>query len=80
MLLSPLGERLGEGGDAGDSRRVATPSPNLSPKGERNMKELPSVALLLILATLVFLGGAAIGAPGEDQGDQRTGDSHDHGY
>ncbi len=36
MLLSPLGERLGEGVM---QERVfgLTPSPNLSPKGERNM-------------------------------------------
>ena len=36
MLLSPLGERLGEG--VMQAAVVAlTPSPNLSPKGERNM-------------------------------------------
>jgi hypothetical protein len=38
MLLSPLGERLGEG----VTREKAfglTPSPNLSPKGERNMSD-----------------------------------------
>jgi hypothetical protein len=34
MFLSPLGERLGEG-VATDGVRV-TPSPNLSPKGERS--------------------------------------------
>src|SRR6266852_6228494 len=33
MLLSPLGERLGEG----VPRAFETRSPNLSPKGERNM-------------------------------------------
>jgi len=33
MLLSPLGERLGEW----VARAFKTPSPNLSPKGERNM-------------------------------------------
>jgi hypothetical protein len=34
-FLSPLGERLGEGG----ARAVSciTPSPNLSPKGERSL-------------------------------------------
>jgi hypothetical protein len=38
MLLSPLGERLGEGVM---QKRVfgLTPSPNLSPKGERNLKK-----------------------------------------
>jgi hypothetical protein len=37
MLLSPLGERLGEG----MMQEIVfglTPSPNLSPKGERNMR------------------------------------------
>jgi len=34
MLLSPLGERLGEG----VARAVEAPSPSLSPKGERNMR------------------------------------------
>ena len=36
MFLSPLGERLGEG----VSKIVSciTPSPSLSPKGERSMK------------------------------------------
>ena len=36
MLLSPLGERLGEGVMQGTVFGL-TPSPNLSPKGERNM-------------------------------------------
>jgi hypothetical protein len=36
MLLSPLGERLGEG--VLQETVFATPSPNLSPKGERNMR------------------------------------------
>jgi hypothetical protein len=37
MFLSPLGERLGEGAN---SKVVSfiTPSPSLSPKGERSMK------------------------------------------
>ena len=35
MLLSPLGERLGEG--VLQETVLMTPSPNLSPKGERNM-------------------------------------------
>jgi len=35
MLLSPLGERLGEGVML--ETTADTPSPNLSPKGERNM-------------------------------------------
>jgi hypothetical protein len=35
MLLSPLGERLGEG--VMQETFLVTPSPNLSPKGERNM-------------------------------------------
>jgi len=35
MLLSPLGERLGEG--VMQETAFDTPSPNLSPKGERNM-------------------------------------------
>ena len=34
MLLSPLGERLGEG--VMQETVFGTPSPNLSPKGERN--------------------------------------------
>ena len=38
MLLSPLGERLGEG-VMQETAFALTPSPNLSPKGERNMKE-----------------------------------------
>ena len=37
MLLSPLGERLGEG-VMQETVFALTPSPNLSPKGERNMK------------------------------------------
>jgi hypothetical protein len=37
MLLSPLGERLGEGVTQ-ETVFALTPSPNLSPKGERNMK------------------------------------------
>ncbi len=36
MLLSPLGERLGEGAMQ-ETIFALTPSPNLSPKGERNM-------------------------------------------
>ena len=36
MLLSPLGERLGEG-VLQEAAFALTPSPNLSPKGERNM-------------------------------------------
>jgi hypothetical protein len=36
MLLSPFGERLGEG-VMQEAAFVLTPSPNLSPKGERNM-------------------------------------------
>ena len=35
MLLSPLGERLGEG--VMQETIFGYPSPNLSPKGERNM-------------------------------------------
>ena len=35
MLLSPLGERLGEG--VMQETVFDSPSPNLSPKGERNM-------------------------------------------
>ena len=38
MLLSPLGERLGEGVMQEEGFGL-TPSPNLSPKGERNMKD-----------------------------------------
>jgi hypothetical protein len=37
MLLSPLGERLDEG-VLQDEAFGLTPSPNLSPKGERNMR------------------------------------------
>ena len=36
MFLSPLGERLGEGVNA-KTVSCITPSPNLSPKGERSM-------------------------------------------
>jgi hypothetical protein len=39
MLLSPLGERLGEGVVMQETVSGLTPSPNLSPKGERNMKK-----------------------------------------
>jgi hypothetical protein len=35
MLLSPLGERLGEG--VMGETVSGSPSPNLSPKGERNV-------------------------------------------
>jgi hypothetical protein len=38
MFLSPLGERLGEGVNAKIASCI-TPSPSLSPKGERSMKE-----------------------------------------
>jgi hypothetical protein len=38
MLLSPLGERLGEGVTL-EAVFGLTPSPNLSPKGERNMND-----------------------------------------
>ena len=38
MLLSPLGERLGEG-VMQETFFGLTPSPNLSPKGERNMND-----------------------------------------
>ena len=38
MLLSPLGERLGEG-VMQEAIFALTPSPNLSPKGERNMND-----------------------------------------
>jgi hypothetical protein len=37
MLLSPLGERLGEG-VMQETVFVLTPSPKLNPKGERNMR------------------------------------------
>ncbi len=37
MFLSPLGERLGEG--VIEVVAYITPSPSLSPKGERSMKE-----------------------------------------
>ncbi len=36
-LLSPLGERLGEG-VMQEATFALNPSPNLSPKGERNMR------------------------------------------
>jgi hypothetical protein len=36
MFLSPLGERLGEGVNPKIVSRI-TPSPNLSPKGERSL-------------------------------------------
>jgi hypothetical protein len=36
MFLSPLGERLGEGVNA-ETVSCTTPSPNLSPKGERSL-------------------------------------------
>jgi hypothetical protein len=38
MFLSPLGERLGEGVNAKIVSCI-TPSPSLSPKGERSMKK-----------------------------------------
>jgi hypothetical protein len=37
ILLSPLGERLGEG-VMQETIFALTPSPNLSPKGERNLR------------------------------------------
>jgi len=37
MFLSPLGERLGEGVNP-ETVSCITPSPSLSPKGERSMK------------------------------------------
>jgi hypothetical protein len=43
MLLSPSGERLGEG-VMQEAIFALTPSPNLSPEGERNMT--PSALLL----------------------------------
>jgi len=39
MFLSPLRERLGEGVNA-DVSSCITPSPSLSPKGERSMNSL----------------------------------------
>jgi hypothetical protein len=41
MFLSPLGERLGEG--VPKTVSCITPSPNLSPKGERRKREGPRV-------------------------------------
>ena len=38
MFLSPLGERLGEGLNP-ETVSCITPSPSLSPKGERSMKK-----------------------------------------
>jgi hypothetical protein len=38
MFLSPLGERLGEGVNP-KAPSCITPSPSLSPKGERSMRE-----------------------------------------
>ena len=41
ILLSPLGERTGEGGcpeESGCYAGRSDPSPSLSPKGERNVK------------------------------------------
>jgi hypothetical protein len=38
MFLSPLGERLGEGVNP-ETVSFITPSPGLSPKGERSLKE-----------------------------------------
>ena len=46
ILLSPLGERLGEG--VMQERIFAlTPSPNLSPKGERNLNTVSYTHLTL---------------------------------
>jgi hypothetical protein len=42
MLLSPLGERLGEG-VMQETVFGLTPSPNLSPKGERNISITPPI-------------------------------------
>jgi hypothetical protein len=44
MFLSPLGERLGEGVNAKVSSCI-TPSPSLSPKGERSLSFARSGAL-----------------------------------
>jgi hypothetical protein len=38
MFLSPLGERLGEGVNP-ETVSCIIPSPSLSPKGERSMRE-----------------------------------------
>jgi hypothetical protein len=38
MFLSPLGERLGEGVNP-ETVSCITPSPSLSPKGERSMRK-----------------------------------------
>ncbi len=52
MLLSPLGERMGEG-VMQETVFGLTPSPNLSPKGERNMKEnQPAFAFASDISTL----------------------------
>ena len=48
MLLSPLGERLGEG-VMQEAIFALTPSPNLSPKGERNMKGMPALLAIVDL-------------------------------
>jgi hypothetical protein len=39
MFLSPLGERLGEGVNP-NAVSCITPSPGLSPKGERSMTKM----------------------------------------
>jgi hypothetical protein len=52
MLLSPLGERLGEG-VMQEAIFALTPSPNLSPKGERNMRAWGAYAAVITPASAV---------------------------
>ena len=51
MLLSPLGERLGEG--VLQRQSSVTPSPNLSPKGERKHEGAGSYAAVITPASAV---------------------------
>ena len=62
-LLSPLGERLGEG-VMQETILCCTPSPNLSPKGERNMRGLPQrTCFSFRLLSLKFQAQASSSSP-----------------
>src|SRR6478735_485318 len=60
MLLSPLGERLGEG-VMQEETFVLTPSPNLSPKAERNLKNEETMLLPLDGIRVIEVGQALAG-------------------
>jgi hypothetical protein len=66
MFLSPLGERLGEGVQQ-KAAFCITPSPNLSPKGERSHEGLALSAYTLIASAGPCKGlhSAQIPPPGQ---------------